>query len=77
VSLRAKADALKTQLNELLGGKTLAEDRQQHEGRVSSAEKALREAETKLNALQTQLAATLAKLEQLETRRKPFEGQAC
>jgi exonuclease SbcC len=76
VSLRAKADALKGQLSELLGGKTLAEDRQEHEGRISSEEKALREAETKLNALQTQLAANLAKLEQLETRRKPFEGQS-
>ena len=76
VSLRAKADALKAQLNELLGGKTLAEDRQEHETRVSSAEKALREAETKLNALQTQLAASFAKLEQLESRRKPFEGQS-
>jgi DNA repair protein SbcC/Rad50 len=76
VSLRTKADALKGQLSELLGGKTLAEDRQEHEGRASSAEKALREAETKLHALQTQLAATLAKLEQLETRRKPFEGQS-
>ena len=76
VSLRAKADELKTQLNELLGGKTLAEDRQEYETRVSSAEKTLREAETKLNALQTQLAANLAKLEQLEARRKPFEGQS-
>lgn len=76
VSLRTKADALKGQLNELLGGKTLAEDRQEHEARVTSAEKALREAETKLSALQTQLAATLAKLEQLEMRRKPFEGQS-
>jgi exonuclease SbcC len=76
VSLRTKADALKAQLSERLGGKTLAEDRQEHEGRFSSAEKALREAETKLNALETQLAATLAKLEQLETRRKPFEGQS-
>jgi exonuclease SbcC len=76
ISLRSKADALKGQLNERLGGKTLAEDRQEHESRVSSAEKALREAETKLNALQTQLAANLAKLEQLETRRKPFEGQS-
>ncbi|MBL9183470.1 MAG: hypothetical protein JNN17_15125 [Verrucomicrobiaceae bacterium] len=76
VLLRAKADALKGQLSELLGGKTLAEDRQEHEGRVSSTEKALREAETKLNTLQTQLAANLAKLEQLETRRKPFEGQS-
>jgi len=76
VSLRTKADALKAQLNERLGGKTLAEDRQEHEGRVSTAEKALRESETKLNTLQTQLAATVAKLEQLETRRKPFEGQS-
>jgi exonuclease SbcC len=76
VSLRTKADALKTQLNELLGGRTLAEDRQEHESRVASAEKALREEETKLNTQQTQLAATLAKLEQLETRRKPFEGRS-
>jgi exonuclease SbcC len=76
VSLRTKADALKGQLNELLGGKSLAEDRQEHEGRVASAEKALREAETKLSALQTRLATTLAKLEQLESRRKPFEGQS-
>jgi exonuclease SbcC len=76
VSLRAKTDALKAQLSERLGGKMLAEDRQEHEARVSSAEKALRDAETKLNALQTQLAAMLAKLEQLETRRKPFEGQS-
>jgi exonuclease SbcC len=75
VSLRAKTDALKAQLSERLGGKTLAEDRQEHEARVLSAEKALRDAETKSNALQTQLAATLAKLEQLEARRKPFEGQ--
>jgi exonuclease SbcC len=76
VSLRAKADALKGQLNELLGGKSLAEDRQEHEGRVSTADKVLRDAETKLNTLQTQLAANLAKLEQLETRRKPFGGQS-
>ncbi|MBX7211742.1 MAG: AAA family ATPase [Verrucomicrobiaceae bacterium] len=76
VSLRTKADELKAQLSERLGGKTLAEDRQEHQGRVSSAEKSLREAETKLNTLQTQLAANLAKLEQLETRRKPFEGQS-
>jgi exonuclease SbcC len=76
VSLRSRADALKTQLHELLGGKTLAEDRQEHELRVSSAEKALRESETKLNTLQNQLASSRAKLEQLETRRKPFEGQS-
>ena len=76
VSLRTKADALNAQLNELLGGKKLAEDRQEHEGRVLSAETKLRDLETKLNTLQTQLAAALAKLEQLETRRKPFEGQS-
>jgi DNA repair protein SbcC/Rad50 len=76
VSLRAKADALNAQLNELLGGKKLAEDRQEHEGRVLSAETKLRDLETKLNMLQTQLAAASAKLEQLETRRKPFEGQS-
>lgn len=75
VSLRAKADALKAQLNDLLGGQTLIEDRQQHEARVSAAEKAQREAEAKLTKLQTDLAATQAKLEQLEARRKPFAEQ--
>ena len=75
VSLRAKADALKMQLSDLLGGKTLAEDRQQHEARVSAAEKTQREAESKLTRLQTDLAATQAKLEQLEARRKPFAEQ--
>ncbi|MCA1963067.1 MAG: AAA family ATPase [Prosthecobacter sp.] len=75
VSLRAKADGLKAQLSELLGGQTLTEDRQQHEAHVSAAEKALREAETKLTKLQTDLAATQAKLEQLEARRKPFAAQ--
>ncbi len=75
VTLRAKADALKGQLNELLGGKTLGDDRQQHEGRVATAEKSWRDAETKLNALQTQIAAMMAKLEQLEIRQQPFAGQ--
>lgn len=76
VSLRTKADALKAQLNELLGGKSLAEDRQEHEARVSAAEKAHREAEARLTKLQTDLAATKAKQEQLEARRKPFADQA-
>ncbi len=76
VMLRGKSDELKAQLNELLGGQSLSEDRQQHEARVLTAEKALRESETKLNTLQTQIAATKAKLEQLEVRRVPFEGQA-
>ncbi|MFZ2281103.1 MAG: AAA family ATPase [Prosthecobacter sp.] len=76
VTLRAKADALKAQLNELLGGKTLSEDRQQHEGHVTTAEKGWHEAEARLNALQTQSAAAMAKLEQLEVRRQPFAGQS-
>lgn len=76
VTLRAKADALKAQLNELLGDKTLHEDRQQHEGCVTAAEKIWREAETQLNTLQTQCAATMAMLEQLEVRRQPFSGQS-
>lgn len=76
VSLRAKADTLKVQLSELLGCKSLSEDRQQHEVKVLTAEKTLRESETKLNTLQTQIAATKAKLEQLEVRRVPFAGQS-
>ncbi len=76
VMLRGKSEELKAKLNELLGGQSLSEDRQQHEARVLTAEKALRESETKLNTLQTQIAATKAKLEQLEARRVPFEGQA-
>ncbi len=75
VTLRSKADALKVQLSELLGGKTLTEDRQQHETRIATAEKTWRETEAKLNTLQTQITATKAKLEQLEARRTPFEGQ--
>ncbi|MFN0075877.1 MAG: AAA family ATPase [Prosthecobacter sp.] len=76
LTLKSKSDALKQSLAELLGGQSLAEDRKQHEARVSAAEKSWRDAETKLNTLQTQLAATQAKLEQLEVRRVPFEGQA-
>lgn len=75
-ALAEKARTLKTQLNELLGGRSLAEDRQQHEARVSAAEKTQREAETKLTKLQTDLAATRAKQEQLEARRKPFAEQS-
>ncbi|MES2595680.1 MAG: AAA family ATPase [Verrucomicrobiota bacterium] len=75
VSLRARSDELKASLNTLLGGKSLIEDRQQHEAKVSSAEKTWRETEAKLNTLQTQIAAALAKLEQLELRQKPFEGK--
>ena len=75
LALKAKSDVLKTSLTELLGGKSLSEDRQQHEVRVLTAEKSWRDAEVKLNTLQTQIAATKAKLEQLEVRRAPFEGQ--
>lgn len=76
VSLRTKADELKAQLNELLGGRSLTEDRQQHEARVSTSEKTCSDAEARLHTLQTQIAATKAKLEQLEERRAQFEGQA-
>jgi DNA repair protein SbcC/Rad50 len=75
-ALRTKADTLKVQLSDLLGCKSLSEDRQQHEAKVLTAEKTLRESETKLNTLQTQIAATKAKLEQLEVRRVPFAGQS-
>lgn len=73
--LAEKAKALKVQLSDLLGGQSLAEDRQQHEARVSAAEKLQREAEARLTKLQTDLAATRAKQEQLEARRKPFAEQ--
>jgi exonuclease SbcC len=76
VTLRAKADALKAKLKELLGGVSLSEDREQHEARLLAAEKAWREAEAKLNGLNAELAATKAKREQLEARREPFAGQA-
>jgi exonuclease SbcC len=75
VSLRMKADALKVQLSELLGGQTLVEDRQQHEAKVSTAEKVLRDSEAKLTKLQTDLAALKAKVEQLEARRRPLADQ--
>lgn len=75
VELRKKADALKAQLNELLGGKSLAEDRRHHEGRLASAEKASREAESNLNTVSSDLKVTKAKQEQLEERSQPFAGQ--
>lgn len=75
LALKAKSDVLKTSLTELLGGKSLSEDRQQHEVRVMAAEKTWQDAEVKLNTLQAEVAAAKAKLEQLEVRRAPFEGQ--
>ena len=76
VELRKKTDALKAQLNELLGGRSLVEDRKDLEGRLASAEKALREAESKLSTLQGDLKAAKAKQEQLEERRRPFADQS-
>lgn len=73
VALKAKADDLKQKLNALLGGKTLADDRQWHEALVAAAEKALREAEAKLHAQQTQAATQQARLEQLHLRRGELE----
>lgn len=75
VALKAKADELRQQLSVLLGGKALAEDRQWHEALVATAEKALREAETKQQTLQTQAATQQAKLEQLEVRRGELAQQ--
>ncbi len=75
VSLRKEADLFKQQLHTLLSGKTLAADRQEHESQVTAAEKNLQECEALLNTLQTQLAANRAKQEQLEERRRPYEGQ--
>jgi exonuclease SbcC len=75
VALKAKADALKRSLAELLGGRSLGDDRQEHDGRVSRAETVWREAEAKRNEVQTRLVETGAKVAQLEVRRRPFEGQ--
>lgn len=72
LSLRAKADALKAQLNTLLGQKTLQEDRQQHDRQVASLEKAWRDSEAVHQQLQKNLAAAKAKQEQLDERRQPF-----
>ncbi|SKA76364.1 exonuclease SbcC [Prosthecobacter debontii] len=72
ISLRSKADALKAQLNTLLGQKTLQEDRQQHDRQVASLEKAWRDSEAVHQQLQNNLAAAKAKQEQLEQRRQPF-----
>lgn len=74
-TLRAKADALKAQVSELLGGRPLIEDRQHFEALTVNTEKALRAAEVKLTKLQTDLAAVKAKHEQLEARRQRFGEQ--
>ncbi len=75
VSLRTLADELKAKLNDLLGGVSLEDDRRQHEARLISAEKSLRAAEHKLNALSNEISGVKAKQEQLESRRGPFDGQ--
>ena len=75
IALKTKADALKKMLSELLGERTLPQDRAWHEERVSSAEKAWHEAEAKTHALHTQIAETTAKLDQLEMWRVELEKQ--
>lgn len=75
LKLRANANALKAQLHELLGGRTMQEDRQWHEEQVLAAEKALQSAEAGRAKRQSELTAAKAKLELLETRRKPFADQ--
>jgi DNA repair protein SbcC/Rad50 len=75
-ALRAKSDALKSELSELLGGRTLKEDREQYDKTMALAEKRLRLAEEQQNDLNTKSVAIAAQQEQLEVRRKPFVDQA-
>jgi exonuclease SbcC len=66
--LRAKADALKQTIVTLLGERTLAQDREWHEEKVTAAEKAVLDHESKAHELQTKAASTKARCEQLEVR---------
>ncbi len=75
VAIRAESDALKQTLTQLLGGRTLAEDRQWHDSQLSSTEHTQREAEAKRNTLETKLATEKARQEQLETRQSDLEKQ--
>ncbi len=75
IALKTKADALKKTLSELLGERTLLQDRAWHEEHVSLAEKAWRDGEAKTHALHTQIAETKAKLDQLDVRRLELEKQ--
>ncbi len=63
------------ELAELLGGKTLAADRQEHEQRLTHAEAAWQQAEKALRDLQTRLAATQALLDQSQQHLLPYAGQ--
>ncbi len=75
VALRTEADVLKQKLTLLLGARGLAEDRQWHDSQVSTAEHALRDAETRRNSVETRIATEKARLEQLEARKTELDQQ--
>ncbi len=75
IALKSKADTLKQLIVSLLGERTLTQDREWHEQQVTTAEKAGREHEAKVHALQTQAASTKARREQLEVRVNELAAQ--
>jgi exonuclease SbcC len=75
IALQPKADTLKQLIVSLLGERTLPQDREWHEQQVTTTEKAGREHEAKVHALQTQAASTKARREQLEVRVNELAAQ--
>ncbi len=75
IALKSKADTLKQLIVSLLGERTLPQDREWHEQQVTTTEKAGREHEAKVHALQTQAASTKARREQLEVRVNELAAQ--
>lgn len=69
VTLKAKADALKQDILQLLGERTLDQDRQWHAQQLATAEQTLRNAESQVNQIHSRITAAKATLEQLEQRR--------
>lgn len=74
-ALRTSVNTLKQKLTDLLGARSLAEDRHWHESQVSAAEQTLRDAEAKRNTVETRIATEKARLDQLETRKADLEKQ--
>lgn len=68
-NLRTQSDAAKKTLSNLLAGRTLIEDKNEHEQAVVKAEKELRSFEERQRKLQTELASLTAKLEQTSERK--------
>ncbi len=75
IALKARADTLVQSLGQLLGERTLTEDRQWHDQQVTAAEKTQRSAEAKLHSLQTKQAASEASRQQLEARRIDLQSK--